>query len=80
MFCRIFGVNLRNWNKAKINPDLIQDIEAFSLLTFPDALVVIDEIFWNIGREYCDEDNPRCSECPLNEICDYAKKTQASST
>ncbi|MEM4553792.1 MAG: hypothetical protein QXI86_06140 [Ignisphaera sp.] len=79
VFCRIFGENLRNWNKAKRIPDLIQDIEVFSLLAFPDMPVVVDEIFWNIGREYCDENNPRCSECLLNEICNYAKKTQASS-
>lgn len=79
VFCRIFGVNLKDWNRAKRSSDLIQDIEAFSILAFPNAPVVIDEIFWNIGRTYCSEVNPRCSECSLNEICNYAKKTQVPS-
>ncbi|MEM2197015.1 MAG: hypothetical protein QW290_08040 [Sulfolobales archaeon] len=80
VFCRIFGVKRRNWKVVKNDPDLIQDIEAFSMLAFPDMPATIDEIFWNIGREYCKEEDPRCSECPLNNICDYAKKKQASST
>ncbi|MEM2390330.1 MAG: hypothetical protein QW215_08835 [Ignisphaera sp.] len=76
VFCRIFGEDLRkrNWNKAKNDPDLIQDIEAFSQLAFPDIPMIIDEIFWNIGRKYCDEEKPKCQECPLNKICDVYKK------
>ena len=26
-----------------------------------------------IGREFCRPKNPRCSECPLKEVCQYAK-------
>ncbi|MEM2007228.1 MAG: hypothetical protein QW154_06290 [Sulfolobales archaeon] len=74
----IFGVNLRDWDKAKEDPELIQNIEVFSILAFPGMLVTIDEIFWNIGKTYGSKNNPRCSECPMSEICDHAKKTQAS--
>lgn len=75
VFCRVFGVNLGEWDKAKSNSDLIQDIEAFSLLASPDKPVIIDEIFWNVGRTYCYGKAPNCQECPLNEICDYVRRT-----
>jgi len=74
VFCRIFGVERMNWNAAKNDPDLIQDIELFSIFAIPNMPAIIENVYWNIGRVYCDEENPRCTDCPLNKICDYAEK------
>lgn len=51
----------------------VQDIIAFSKLVFPDFPAKLDELFWNIGRKYCDERNPKCSSCPLYQICEIGK-------
>lgn len=31
-------------------------------------------LFWLLAKYTCRAQNPRCSECPLIEICDYGKK------
>jgi endonuclease-3 len=28
-----------------------------------------------LGRRYCTARNPRCSECPLRDICPYPRRT-----
>jgi endonuclease-3 len=32
-------------------------------------------LFWLLAKYTCRAQNPRCSECPIIEICDYGKKT-----
>jgi len=70
VFNRIFGRKFapRGW-QAEL-PNHIADILAFSKLAFPDFPAKLDQIFWNVGREYCYEGNPKCLECPLNELCE----------
>lgn len=39
---------------------------------YPEFPGKLDWPAWEIGRKYCYESEPNCSECPLNDIC--AKK------
>jgi endonuclease III len=48
----------------------------FARLAFPEMPTKIDDLFWNVGREYCDNINPNCVKCPLREACDVAKRSQ----
>lgn len=32
-------------------------------------------LFWLLAKYTCRAQNPRCSECPIIEICDHGKKT-----
>jgi endonuclease-3 len=32
-------------------------------------------LFWLLAKYTCRAQNPKCSECPIIEICDYGKKT-----
>ncbi|MEM0172414.1 MAG: hypothetical protein QXV57_07625 [Thermoproteota archaeon] len=66
-------------NAFKISSKVLR--QAFSILAFPDMPTIIDLIFWKTGKVYCNENNPRCSEFPLNKLFDYVrKKAQAYST
>lgn len=76
VFCRIFGTNCRSWKDPAESPYLIQDMEVFSMLAFPDQPAKVDELFWNIGRSYCDDKAPNCLACPLRKICNYVRKGQ----
>jgi endonuclease-3 len=33
-------------------------------------------LFWLLAKYTCRAQNPRCSECPIIEICDYGKRTK----
>lgn len=49
------------------------DIQNLAKLTFPDFPGKLDQILWAVGREYCRERQPDCSECPLRTLpCNYA--------
>ena len=76
VFLRIFGQKYtrRGW-RNEILPN-VQDLIAFSKLVFPDFPAKLDEIFWNIGRTFCDNRNPKCSECLIRKICEVGKKEE----
>ena len=49
------------------------DIQNLAKLAFPDFPSKLDEILWAAGREYFDERNPACTECPLHDLpCEYS--------
>ena len=79
VFNRLFGRkyprNGYDW-KSEITPETVQDIHMFARLAFPEMPAEIDDLFWNVGREYCDNINPNCVKCPLREACDVAKRSQ----
>ncbi|HIQ38751.1 MAG TPA: hypothetical protein EYH53_01945 [Methanothermococcus okinawensis] len=53
------------------------DIQNFAKLTFPDFPGKIDEVLWTVGRDYCDENQPKCRDCPLRDVpCEYAKRRE----
>lgn len=36
----------------------------------PDYPGIIDRFCWELGKDgICSEQNPRCSECPMNDVC-----------
>ena len=35
--------------------------------------VDFDAALWTIGREYCFPREPRCHQCPLGKVCEYAR-------
>jgi endonuclease III len=74
VFSRLFGLKRANWRKLQGNPLLVQDVIVFSKLAFPDLPVKLDDILWNVGREWCHEDNPLCQECLLRDICDAGQQ------
>uniref|UniRef100_A0A7C5YYQ0 Uncharacterized protein n=1 Tax=Ignisphaera aggregans TaxID=334771 RepID=A0A7C5YYQ0_9CREN len=83
VFSRLFGQmkprKSNNW-RNKITPEIVQDIHAFARLVFPDIPAKIDDLFWNIGREYCYPRSPKCDECPLRKICDIGLRSKKSSS
>lgn len=54
---------------------LIEDMDNVDLVIYrardinPDYPGIIDELCWDIGRNYCHQTNPNCGECLLNNIC-----------
>ena len=75
VFLRIFGIKYppkgKKWKE--LLPIYFQDIIAFSKLVFPEFPARLDELFWTIGREYCDEFDPNCSDCLIKEICEIGR-------
>ena len=41
----------------------------------PEYPGLIDRTLWKVGREYCDNTNPKCDECPLKNECKYYLKS-----
>jgi endonuclease III len=74
VFSRLFGLKRANWRKLQSDPLLVQDVIAFSKLAFPDLPAKLDDILWNVGREWCHEVNPLCQECLLRDICDAGQQ------
>lgn len=37
------------------------------------SFIEIDNVFWNVGRIFCDQLNPACHYCPLEPFCKYAE-------
>jgi len=74
VFSRLFGLKRANWRKLQGNPLLVQDVIVFSKLAFPDLPAKLDDILWNVGRDWCDNDNPLCQECLLRDICDAGQQ------
>lgn len=35
--------------------------------------IEIDNVFWNVGRIFCNQLNPACHYCPLEPFCKYAE-------
>jgi endonuclease III len=70
VFNRIFGRKFGKWSREL--PNHILDIVSFSKLVFPELPAKLDEILWQVGREYCSDYNPKCLVCPLKEICETA--------
>lgn len=55
--------------------DYWPDIQNFAKLAFPDFPGRIDGVLWLVGRKYCNERQPNCQECPLNDIpCNYTHR------
>lgn len=55
-------------------PNYSPDIQNLAKLVFPNFPSKLDIILWAVGREYCDERNPACQECPLHDLpCEYSK-------
>ena len=48
------------------------DIQLLARYIFPEFPAKIDSLFHSVGRKYCKDRKPNCSECPLGDICDYA--------
>ena len=74
VFNRLFGrkhPNRKGWRSEL--PYHVQDILAFSKLVFPDLPIKLDQVFWTVGREYCDDENPDCARCLIAEICESAR-------
>ncbi len=46
----------------------------------PGERVFVHLAFIEVGRRWCRPRKPRCSECPLREVCEYAKPPQSSSS
>ena len=40
----------------------------------PEYPGLIDRTLWKVGREYCDNSNPKCDDCPLKNECNYYLK------
>ena len=57
--------------KYKKTYQVDKDIQFLARCIFPEFPARIDTLFWNVGREWCEENDPECNECPLREICDY---------
>ena len=74
VFSRLFGLKSASWRCLQNSPVFVQDVIAFSKLAFPDLPVKLDDILWNVGREWCHEDNPLCQECLLRDICDAGQR------
>ena len=70
VFSRLFGLKSVSWRCLQNSSVFVQDVIAFSKLAFPDLPAKLDDILWNVGRDWCDSDNPRCQECLLRDICD----------
>jgi len=81
VFNRIFG-RLRPYKKYKSWRNELQnhvlDILAFSKLVFPEFPAKLDQILWTVGREYCHNRSPKCSKCPLNEVCEVGKTSSSN--
>ncbi|MCD6106501.1 MAG: endonuclease III [Thermoplasmata archaeon] len=46
----------------------------------PDERVFAHLALIEVGRRWCRPRNPRCGECPLREVCEYANPPQSSSS
>jgi len=73
VFNRIFGRFKGNWRREL--PNHILDVIAFSKLVSPEFPAKLDGLFWRVGREYCHDRNPKCTDCCLNKICEIGIKT-----
>jgi len=58
--------------KHKKTDQVDKDIQFLARCIFPEFPARIDTLFFNVGRRWCEERKPNCSECPLREVCDYA--------
>ncbi len=76
VFSRLFGLRLRRakWRCLQNSSVFVQDVIAFSKLAFPDLPAKLDDILWNVGRNWCRKGNPRCQECLLRDICDTGQR------
>ena len=86
LLVRDFGVSLENLSCIDIAYDVhvrrvflrmglvekdnikeVTEKARFICKNFPGSLTLP---FWVVGREYCRPQNPKCSECRLNEFCE----------
>jgi endonuclease III len=74
VFSRLFGLEGADWECLQDSSVFVQDVIAFSKLAFPDLPAKLDDILWNVGRNWCDNGNPRCRECLLRDICDAGQR------
>jgi hypothetical protein len=75
VFNRIFGRKWSNWKTEQKEHWWDLDIQMFSKLTFPEFPARLDRLLWYVGVNFCKNDWKwaRCSECPINSICDSSK-------
>lgn len=45
---------------------------------YPQYPAVIDKACWTIGRSWCQEHNPDCTNCPLRDVCSSNNKLSAT--
>lgn len=76
---KVFG---RVMGEFRRTPEMIKiagywpDIQNLAKLVVPEFPGRLDELFWTVGRTYCDEHQPNCASCPLQKIpCEYVKQS-----
>lgn len=47
------------------------DIDKFGSEVYPKFPGLVDKLMWNVGRNFCEENNPKCRSCFLKEVCNY---------
>lgn len=52
-----------------ISSDSIKEVVAVGRTYSPDYPGIIDSAAWNIGREFCRPENPKCMLCPVYGVC-----------
>ena len=73
VFGRMMG-EFRKTPQRSTFPNYSPDIQNLAKLAFPDFPSKLDEILWAVGREYCNEREPACDECPLHDLpCEYGR-------
>jgi len=74
VFCRIMGEKAR-----ALREDILRyypDIQYFAKMTYPEFPAKVDDLLWEVGRNYCKGYPPKCEECPLRDLpCEYAKSS-----
>ena len=71
VFGRMMG-EFRRTPQRSTFPNYSPDIQNFAKLAFPAFPSKLDELLWAVGRTYCDDRNPVCNECPLQNLpCEY---------
>ncbi|MEM3596528.1 MAG: hypothetical protein QXJ53_00115 [Candidatus Bathyarchaeia archaeon] len=75
VFNRLFGRQFADWRQELLAH--VQDIIAFSKVVNPEFPAQLDAIFWNIGKYYCHDYEPKCQECCLRIVCEVGKKQSA---
>jgi A/G-specific adenine glycosylase len=75
IFSRVFSLQLGAYAHKKSQ---IWDL-AKKLLPKKGDIRKYNWLLLDLGAEVCTPKNPRCSKCPLLEMCDYGKRKQSSS-
>jgi hypothetical protein len=58
------------------NPKDIDELIYTARAMHPEYPGIFDFIAWDIGRTWCHENNPNCSECKLKDVCPSSRAAQ----